>query len=50
MMLVNQMVSVTLPAGEWLQIAGWMMGQPDRAGVANHLIDAIARTVLKDER
>jgi hypothetical protein len=49
LMLVSQGVSITLPAHEWLQIVGWLMGQPHRPGVSNHLIDAVGQVVLKRE-
>jgi hypothetical protein len=47
-MIVNQPVSITLPASDWLQIAGWMMAI-HKPGVANHLLDEIGRTVLKED-
>lgn len=47
-MFVDQYVQIGLPAHEWLQIAGWLMGQPDRPGVSNHLLDSIGQTILKE--
>jgi hypothetical protein len=48
MMIVTQPVAITLSAAEWLQIAGWLIGQPTRPGVTDRLLGSISQVVLKD--
>lgn len=47
MMDTGQQISISLPAHEWLQIAGWLLSVPVRPAVSSHLLDAIGQTVLQ---